>query len=136
MPERAAPRRDDPFSAYFADALRDHRLVLQACLSCGTPRWPAGAVCPACWSEAAQWRSHPGTGEVTSFVWYFQPQHARFSEVPYNVSLVRLDDGPVIVSNVVGCAFGELSVGDRVTARFEDQPSGFTVLLFEREVDR
>ena len=136
MPERAPPRRDDPFAAHVADALRKHRLVLQACEACGTPRWPVGAVCPRCWSERAEWRAHPGTGEVTSFVWYFQPQHPNFAEVPYNVSLVRLDAGPVIVSNVIGCPFGELAVGDRVTARFQDEPGGFTVLLFEREVER
>ncbi len=59
-----------------------------------------------------------------------KPQHPRFTEVPYNVAMVRLDDGPVLVSNIVGVGLDDLKVGRRVTATFADEV-GFSVLLFQ-----
>lgn len=132
MPERTLPAPTSQHVRDWWDGLRSHRVLLQHCTSCGVPRHPARAICPECWSEGAEWRPHSGRGAVTSFVWYMKPLDPRFTEVPYNVSLVALDGGPILVSNVVDVAFGELSIGDRVQARFSDEPAGFTALLFER----
>jgi len=131
MPERAIPKNLDAHAARYWDSLREHRLMLQHCSGCGFVRFPPRSSCPECWSEAFDWREHSGSGRVTSFVWYMKPLDPRFPEVPYNVSLVALDGGPVLVSNVVDVAFGGLRIGDRVKARFSDEKSGFAVLLFE-----
>lgn len=133
MPERTLPRVLDTHAQAWWNGLREHRLLLQHCADCGHPRMPPGPICPECWSDKHEWRAHAGTGTVTSFVWYMQPLDPRFTEVPYNVSLVALDGGPVVVSNVLDVAFGALKIGDRVRARFCDEPSGFTSLMFVQE---
>ncbi|MDO8280210.1 MAG: OB-fold domain-containing protein [Burkholderiaceae bacterium] len=133
MPERTLPRVLDTHAQAWWDGLRKHRLLLQHCADCGHPRMPPGPICPECWSDKHEWRAHVGTGTVTSFVWYMQPLDPRFTEVPYNVSLVALDGGPVVVSNVLDVAFGALKIGDRVRARFCDEPAGFTSLMFVQE---
>jgi len=44
--------------------------------------------------------------------------------------MVRLDDGPVLVSNIAGVGLNDLKVGRRVEAKFSDE-EGFSVLLFQ-----
>jgi len=70
---------------------------------------------------------------VTSFVWYMESLHPNFTEIPYNVTLVRLDAGPVVVSSLPDATIDSLRVGDRVHATFSDEPGGFSVLLFEKD---
>jgi len=132
MPQRTMPRADDAHRAAWADALRDHALRLQHCSACGFVRHPPGPVCPECWSDRFDWKDHAGDAEVSAFVWYMKSLDPRFPEVPYNVALVRLAQGPVIVSSVVDVAFGALQVGDRVAATFCDQGGGHTVLQFRK----
>lgn len=130
MPQqRAAPSTNDAFSAHYAEGLREHCIRLQHCSECGRIRFPAGPSCPQCWSERFEWKSHNGQGEVVSFVWYMKSQHPRFTDVPYNVAMVRIDDGPVLVTNIVGVGIDELEVGRRVQATFEDEDT-FSVVLF------
>lgn len=133
MPQRTPPPLGDPWLAHYASGLRAHTLQLQRCIDCGHVRHPPGPVCPECWSENTEWQPHSGQGEVTSFVWYMESLHPRFTEVPYNVALVRLDGGPVLVSTVCATAPGDLCVGDRVRATFSDEAGGFSILLFEKE---
>ena len=131
MPQqRAAAPTSDLWSRHYAEGLRAHSILLQHCTDCGRVRFPAGPSCPGCWSERFEWKPHTGRGTVLSFVWYMKPQHPRFTEVPYNVAMVRLDDGPVLVSNIVGLGIDDLKVGRRVTATFADE-DGFSVLLFQ-----
>lgn len=131
MPQyRAAPPTGDLWSRHYADGLRAHSVLLQHCTDCGRVRFPAGPSCPSCWSERFEWKPHTGCGTVLSFVWYMKSQHPRFTEVPYNVAMVRLDDGPVLVSNILGVSIDDLKVGRRIEATFADE-EGFTVLLFQ-----
>ncbi|MGE0799138.1 MAG: Zn-ribbon domain-containing OB-fold protein [Lautropia sp.] len=130
MPLRSRPATADPWSAHYADGLACHEVRLQRCGDCGFVRFPAAPFCPECWSERFEWRVHRGTGRVTALVWYLEPQDPRFADGPYNVALVRLDDGPVVVSNVVEVAREALRVGDRVVATFLDEPAGFSLLAF------
>ena len=130
MPQqRAAPSTSDLWSRHYAEGLRAHSILLQHGTDCGRVRFPAGPSCPGCWSERFEWKPHTGCGTVLSFVWYMKPQHPRFTEVPYNVAMVRVDDGPVLVSNIVAVGIDDLKVGRRVTATFADE-DGFSVLLF------
>jgi hypothetical protein len=126
------PRADGAHRAAYGSALRGHALRLQRCGTCGFVRHPPGPICPECWSGAFDWQEHAGEGEVKSFVWYMESLDPRFPDVPYNVALVRLAQGPVIVSSVVDIAVGALQVGDRVVASFTDEPGGHTVLQFRK----
>lgn len=136
MPEpaitvRTPPNPKNAHEREYWDALTRHQLSLQRCSGCGFVRYPPGPFCPECWSDAFTWQALSGEGSVVSFVWYMQSLDRRFPEVPYNVSLVKLAEGPAIISNVLGAKFGELAVGDAVRASYREE-KGFTALLFEK----
>jgi len=131
MPERTRPKPKNRFEQAYWDALARHQLSLQRCKGCGFVRHPPGEFCPECWSGEFEWQPLSGTGSIVSIIWYMKSLDARFPEVPYNVALVRLAEGPALISNVVGSAFGELKIGDPVHACYCDE-ADFTALLFEK----
>ena len=129
--ERTPPNPKSAHERAWWDALARHQLSLQRCSGCGFLRYPTGLFCPECWSDAFTWQALSGKGSVVSFVWYMQSLDRRFPEVPYNVSLVRLVEGPAVISNVLGAEFGELAVGDAVRVSYLDA-KGFTALMFQK----
>jgi uncharacterized OB-fold protein len=53
------------------------------------------------------------------------------SMVPYVVALIELDEGPRMMSNVVGCAPEDVKIGARVRVLFEPVSDDAAVPLFE-----
>jgi uncharacterized OB-fold protein len=49
---------------------------------------------------------------------------------PYVVALVELDEGPRLISNIVGCAPEEVAIDTPVRVRFEEA-GDFTLPRFE-----
>ncbi len=104
----------------FFEAARQHRLVVQRCRGCGTYRFPAREICSRCLSREAEWVEVSGCGEVYSFNVMHQVYHPGFAgEVPYAVVLVKLDEGPKMVSNLVGVGPRDIRIGMRVRVVFE-----------------
>ena len=74
-----------------------------------------------------------GQGAVESFIWYFERPVAipDFSlEAPYNAAAIRLEEGPLLLSNVLGSSFGVLRVGDVVSACFDVLDDDWKLLRF------
>jgi uncharacterized OB-fold protein len=87
----------------FWDALGHGELRLQRCRGCGEWRYPIAAVCPRCLGAEHEWARSSGRGRVFSFVVFHQVYHEAFrADVPYNVALVQLEEGPFMFSNLVG----------------------------------
>jgi uncharacterized OB-fold protein len=132
MSEALLPNVDSPLAAPFWAAAREGRLVMQRCAGCGELRWPPKPVCPTCQRPGAaeDWREIPGTGEIWSFVVYhraFDPSVE--GKLPYNVAYIRLDAGPMFISNVVGT--NDLAIGQRVRARYEAVAPEVALVRFE-----
>jgi uncharacterized OB-fold protein len=111
------------------DALRDGHLVFQRC-ACGHAWLPARRNCPACLAPEPRWERASGRGRLVSWVVYHTAYHPAFeNRLPYNVSLVELEEGPRLLTNVVDSndslvadAAVELKVeweGDVALARFQ-----------------
>ena len=108
-------------SAPFWDACRRHELVLQRCRGCGAFRFPPAVLCPECLSEVAEWRGVSGKGKVFSFVIFRRVYHPAFeADLPYTVALVELEEGPRLISNIVGCPPERVACDMRVEVVFED----------------
>jgi len=120
----------DADTAEYWNYLRLGELRLQHCRACGRDRHPARWICPQCLSGDFEWKRLSGQGQIYSFVWYMKPLHASFLEVPYNVAIIELDEGPQLVSGVDSVAIGELYVGRHVEARFVNMPGDWTALRF------
>ena len=98
-------------------------LSLQRCRGCERFRYPIAPVCPRCLATDFAWEPVSGRGRVFSYVVFHHVYHRAFQgDVPYNVALVALEEGPFMVSNVVGvpnerlvCDLPVQVVFDRVT---------------------
>ena len=87
----------------FFEAAQRHELRVQRCRGCGALRFPARAICSDCLSTDADWVPVSGRGEIFSFNVMHQVYHPGFAaEVPYAVVLVKLAEGPKMISNLVG----------------------------------
>ena len=133
---RAAPRAE-PFLAEmeakpFWDNLKKHKLTVQKCKPCAFIfNFPPQALCAKCLSPEYDWVPVSGKGTVYSFVTYHRAWHPSYQDkIPYNVSLVDLNEGPRLVSNVVDIAPEEVKVGMAVEVVYEDHEE-FTLPKFK-----
>jgi uncharacterized OB-fold protein len=118
--------------APFWEAARRHTLVVQRCRDCGAHRFPARDICSRCLSRQAEWVPVSGRGTIFSYAIMHQVYHPAFAaEVPYAVVVVELEEGARLVSNVVGCAAGELKIGLPVEVVFEDVTAEVTLPKFK-----
>ena len=116
------------FTKPFWVACRNQELTAQACKSCGHLVLPGGPVCPKCWSSELQLQRVSGLGEVFSFAIYRRTYHKAIP-APYVVALIALREGPRLISNIVGCALDEVSIGMPVRVVFEAE-GDFTLPKF------
>lgn len=109
----------DADSAPFWAATLENRLDLQRCRTCGIVVFYPRARCPACHTAELTWETMSGRGVVHAFtIVHRAPDPARAQDVPYVVALVDLDEGARLMTNLVGCAVDDVSVGMPVVVRF------------------
>jgi uncharacterized protein len=119
-----------PVSAPFWDAARAGRLVIQRCERCGARQHYPRVICSACWSERLGWERASGRGTVWTLTVAHRPGHPAWAaDAPYAIAIVELDEGPRLLANIVGCAPGEVRVGQRVRVVFEPR-DGYTAVQF------
>lgn len=93
--------------------------ALQTCDDCGDAHVPESPVCPRCLSEHQTWKPASGRGTVESWADFHRAYWDGFvGELPYRTALVRLAEGPLIVTNLVGDQAG-LKLGAPVHVVFE-----------------
>ncbi|MGZ8196795.1 MAG: Zn-ribbon domain-containing OB-fold protein [Burkholderiales bacterium] len=115
----------------FWEGAREGRLVMQKCGACGHIRYPISHVCPDCLSYEFEWTPLSGRGEVFSYVVFYQLYNKAFADdIPYNVALIQLDEGPRMMSNIVGADNDAVKVGDKVEAAFEKATDEITIPKF------
>jgi len=132
MTEYALPLPEaDEESREFYEGARRHQLMLMRCKSCGAFRLPSRPRCPDCWSTETEWVAASGNGKLYSFGIMHQKLHPQFVErTPYQFAIVELDEGPRIVTNVVGVPDSELRVDMPVTVVFDDVADDTTIIRF------
>jgi uncharacterized protein len=115
----------------FWDAAKKHELVAYRCLNCGT-FYSQVTYCLSCENPKMAWVKVGGKGEVYTFGIYHQLYHPAFKEeLPYNVAWVKLDEGPLILANIVECKNEDLRVGMAVTVFFDDITEEVTLPKFK-----
>jgi len=84
------------------EALAQGRLMFQRC-DCGLAWLPARRECPQCLSDKVRWENATGTGKLVSWVVYHMAYSDAFKDkLPYNVAVVELDEGPRLITNMLG----------------------------------
>ena len=115
----------------FWDGCRRRELLLQRCATCTRAWFPPAGRCPHCLSTDWAWAPVSGRGTVYSFVVYRRAYHPWLADrLPYVVAVVALDEGPRMISNVVGCDPAAVTCDAPVEVVFEDVAEGVTLPLF------
>jgi len=115
----------------FWEALRGHKLAMPKCNQCGHRWFPPTLLCPSCRSADVTWEPVSGRGKVFSFVTFHRTYHKGFTdERPYCVAVIALDEGPRMISNVVGIAPGDVRCDMSVEVVFEDITETATLAKF------
>ncbi|MFN0090229.1 MAG: Zn-ribbon domain-containing OB-fold protein [Acidimicrobiales bacterium] len=115
----------------FYEGLKERRLTLQRCLACREIWYPPGPFCPACWSRDIEWAELSGRGKVTSWVVFHQAYYRSFeADLPYNVAEVELEEGPRLLTNLVGVANDEIRLGMPVEIVYDDVTDAITLAKF------
>ena len=129
---RPTPEIDQQLAPFFA-AAKEHRLVVQRCTGCGAHRFPPRELCSGCLSTESTWVEVSGRGEIFSYNVMHQIYHPAFaSEVPYAVVVVKLAEGPKMISNLVDCPVSEIRIGAPVEVVFEPISPEVTLPKFRR----
>jgi uncharacterized OB-fold protein len=114
------------------EGLKQRELRMQKCDRCGLVWFPPSPLCPACWSRKYTWAQLSGRGRVNSWVVFHQAYFRSFErDLPYNVAEVQLDEGPRILTNLVGVANAQIRAGTPVGVVFEDLTEEITLAKFK-----
>ena len=115
-----------PESAPFYEAAATGRFLLRRCTDCGRAHWYPRTLCPFCFGSTA-WQEASGRGVIYSY------SVVRRATPPFAIAYVTLDDGPTMMTNLVGCDFDALAVGQRVRLAFRASDGGAPVPCFTPE---
>lgn len=121
----------DAINKPFWDAAARHELVVQKCMGCSRHQYPPLVLCPDCSSEF-EWVAASGRAELYTFTIIHLVFHPAFAEeVPYNVAVVKLAEGPLFITNIVGMADEDLEIGLPLEVIFEDVDEGVSIPKFK-----
>jgi uncharacterized OB-fold protein len=102
---------------YWSAAARG-QFVLPRCRACGRFHHHPRLWCPHCWSFDLEWARPCGRGIVVTYSVVHQPPSPGF-EVPYVLAVVRLDEGPQLMCNLVEADPAEVCCDLPVEVTFE-----------------
>jgi hypothetical protein len=129
---KPVPRVDEE-NKWFWEACSRHELYLQRCRACGAMRFYPRALCPECLSHDTEYVRCSGRGRVYTFTVTHQNQAPGFrEELPYVMAYVELDEGPRLLTNIVGTKPQETSIGMPVAIEFEDVEEGMSLPKFRK----
>ncbi len=113
------------------DSLRDGVLRMPQCQACELVFYPPAPLCPGCWSRDLTWAALSGRGTVNSWVVFHQAYLKGYdNEVPFNVAEVTLDEGPRLMTNLVGIDNDDIRVGMPVQVVFDAVTEEITLAKF------
>lgn len=121
----AAPRFDLPTvedeTRPFWDAASEGRLLIQRCNACDRWQYYPRPFCKRCWSEDVEWAEPSGRGTIYTFSIVRRNDLPPFGDrVPYVPAIIELDEGPRMMSEVVGAELDDIEVGQAVVVDFAE----------------
>jgi len=100
---------------YF-EHLGSGRFMIQRCSHCSQHNFPPREFCVHCGTDALQWVAPTGMGLIHSHTTVARKEEHGGN---YNIVLVDLEEGPRVMSTVIGAEPGALHIGMKVQAKVE-----------------
>ena len=120
LPTRAPHRNHE--TAEFWDACAAGRLVVPRCDECGDLFWYPRLVCPICGSPAVTYTTVSGRGTVYARTVMRRGDGPFRGVAPYVLAMVQLEEGPTMMTNIVGADPESVVVGQAVHVVFDPVP--------------
>ena len=90
-----------PETKPYWDAAKRHELSIQRCTACGKHYFYPRPYCPHCLSDKTEWTTVSGKGTLLTYVINHRPAPGFENEAPYVIAIVKLDEGPHLMTNIV-----------------------------------
>lgn len=119
----------NPDNAFWFEAAREHRLVIQRCAACESLRHPPGPCCPVCGSFEWDTVESTGEGTVYSYVVAHHPRHPAF-DYPLLIAVIELPEGTRLTANLTGIAPEDVEIGMAVSLEWLDADPDLTLPVF------
>ena len=114
----------------FWEGTAQGKLLLKRCDRCSTVIWYPRDICSACGSLDTTWFEASGKGTVYSCTVTHKGQGAYRDSGPFVLAYVELDEGPRIMTNIVGADPATIHIGQAVEVVFHDTGQGSAVPRF------
>jgi uncharacterized protein len=106
-------------------------MKLQKCDRCGRFWYYPGPVCHYCGSTDFTWTAVSGEGEIYSFSRLERAKGNPYEDdVPIAIVLVKLAEGPVMMSNLIDYEPEQLAIGQAVVVDYEIVNDEVTLPVF------
>lgn len=131
MPKRPLPQ-PTPETKEFWDGAGRHELRIQRCRACGRAYWYPRPFCPNCSSKDVEWFTASGKARLHTYIINHRPAPGFQDWAPYVIAIVQLDEGPCMMSNIVGIepAPENLPIDLPLEVTWEQQEGDITLPLF------
>lgn len=118
----------------FWDATKAGRLLIRHCTACGAYHYYPRTFCPDCWSDDVEWVEASGQATLYTHSTVYMNDLPPFNDqVPYIAAVVDLEEGPRMMTRIVGATTEDLDMGMALEATFEAaDDDGEVVLVFFR----
>ena len=124
------PRITVETEAYW-QGCQDQRLLIQRCINCDQLQFYPRSICTACMSEDLEWKQASGRGIVRTYTVIRHPvSNAYAGEVPYVLALIRLEEGPTMMSVLTECDLASVETGMAVEVVFEQWSDDIAIPKF------
>lgn len=118
--DRILPIVTDENREYWQSA-RAHALKLPFCMACETFFYPPRARCTTCLSDRVEYQPVSGRGTVQTWNIMHQVYDPSFkSRAPYVVAVIRLEEGPQLVTNLLDTPKDEIRIDLPVRLVYDD----------------
>ena len=107
-----------PENRPFWVAAEKEQFIGKSCSDCGKFHWYPRTVCPFCRSDKTEWTPLSGNGEIYAY------SVLRRANPPYVVAYIKLDEGPIVLSNIVDTDENDLKIGLPVQVTFQRTEDG------------
>jgi uncharacterized protein len=123
----------DEHSRPYWDAAKAGYLQLPRCNHCGTFHTYFEPWCNKCGGDGVHWERLSGRGRIWANCRFHRAYFEGF-DLPYNVAIVELEEGPRLVTNIVGLehdTLDEMPIGMEVAVVFDAVTPEVTLVKFK-----
>ena len=117
----------------FYDGCNQHELRLQFCSSCNTYQFYPRSVCHSCGDDSISWVNASGRATLSSFTVVRRSLTDAY-EAPYTVILALLEEGPTMMSQLIGEP-GRCAIGDSLLVEFVEWGGEIKLPLFRKSFE-